>query len=696
MNAPASTTTTASLLPADIDKFARFRISLELLIEEGVERVTDRQAREKYGITGSGSSDMSGIAYPIFSPVTGYRTTGIVRRDHPEIGTDGKPKKKYMNPYGGSRHLYIPRGCWEWFPQHDISVAFVEAPTSALGILACSRRTGIKVIPIAMLGCWSWTGRIGKTEDANGHRVDVTGPLPDLHYSKGHPVIVALDSNALTNAKVKQARKSLVAVLRKLGCGVITTPNLPLKDGINGPDDYLATCTDQEFMDYLFGASAADDDGDRAKLHLLRGPEIKNEPVPWLLHNRIPDKTTVGIHGMPGDGKTRIALRIGADLSRGKTPFTGEPCPPRNVLVMTNEDSPSRIKELYTGMGGDLERLTVEDTDDCWWLGDRERLEIAISEARAGYVVVDSLASHCGTVDLNKQAETAALLIPLRPLAERHGCLIVAVHHYNKTDNPNHIRRVGGSIGITQSFRHHMHVVPEPDNPTRKLLLNGKTNLAPPNVPALAFVLDDDSCNWDGTSEVTLDEALSTLPNTKAEQKEKKANRWLHGALADGEWHMAADLLEQAKTKSGIPERSLFRAANDLQIERERRGFGQKMYWRLTIPANSGAASGDSPVGNGKNDDAEDLDPENSIPANTAKGRGSVGSVAPPNGHDRHVSEIERLVQEIVRLVESDDDASLDDDYFFAHIRGQREDILKAIQSAIDQGLIANEGGSHG
>jgi hypothetical protein len=70
----------------------------------------------------------------------------------------------------------------------------------------------------------------------------------------------------------------------------------------------------------------------------------------------------------------------------------------------------------------------------------------------------------------------------------------------------------------------------------------------------------------------------------------------------------------------------------------------------------------------------------------------------PPNGPDRTDSgpeaEHKRLVREIERLVESGDDVVLDDDYFFAHIQGRREDILNAIQSAIDQGLIGSEGGS--
>jgi hypothetical protein len=345
-------------------------------------------------------------------------------------------------------------------------------------------------------------------------------------------------------------------------------------------------------------------------LRLLRGADISDEPVPWILPSHIPDRTVFGIHGRPGDGKTTIAVRIAADLSRGRTPLTGDSCRQRNVLFLSNEDSPARIKALFTGMGGDVERLYIENSDDCWWLGDLQRLELAITEAEAGYVVIDSLASHSGRTDLNKHADTTRLLVPLRALAERKGCAICVVHHLNKTPAPDHIQRVAGSIGITASFRHNLHVAPDPDDSTRRLLVNGKTNLAPPNVPALRFTIDP--CEWVGTSDLTIDEVYS-LPQTKTEDGGRRANGWLREVLADGEWHKAIELLEKAE-KLRISERSIFRAADDLNVERERRGFGGPKYWRLPKPANVVLITAGR---NGRNAETKALYTETPIPATT-------------------------------------------------------------------------------
>jgi putative DNA primase/helicase len=238
---------------ADLDGLARLGIPEELLNEAHVVRVSDREARDKYGIRGSPTKDMSGIVFPYFIPQLEYPPTARLRRDHPEF-EDGKPKNKYISPYGCARHLYFPPGCKELLKQPEVPVVLVEAEKSVLAITAWSRRTGIKVIALGMGGCWGWRGRIGKTEDAKGQRVDVTGPLPDLRYCKGHEVVALLDANASTNSRVQTARKALIQALHNLGCGFAKTPDLPDMDGkVNGPDDFIGTCGDEAFKEILFG-----------------------------------------------------------------------------------------------------------------------------------------------------------------------------------------------------------------------------------------------------------------------------------------------------------------------------------------------------------------------------------------------------------------------------------------------------------
>jgi hypothetical protein len=165
------------LTSADIEAFSRLGIPADLIARACIERVTDHQAREKFGVTGYG--ERAGIVFPYLDPLNGLRRTARLRRDHPEI-EDGKPKNKYISAYGDRRHLYFVPGCANLLSDTTVPIVLVEAEKSALALTAWAERTGRKILPVATGGCWGWRGRIGKIENAQGERIDEVGPLPDL------------------------------------------------------------------------------------------------------------------------------------------------------------------------------------------------------------------------------------------------------------------------------------------------------------------------------------------------------------------------------------------------------------------------------------------------------------------------------------------------------------------------------------
>jgi hypothetical protein len=66
------------LTPGDMDMLSRLGIPAELIGRAGVERVTDRDAREKYGIRGDG--DMSGLVFPYGYPLRNVNGNGYGMR----------------------------------------------------------------------------------------------------------------------------------------------------------------------------------------------------------------------------------------------------------------------------------------------------------------------------------------------------------------------------------------------------------------------------------------------------------------------------------------------------------------------------------------------------------------------------------------------------------------------------------------
>jgi hypothetical protein len=239
-----------NLRPADLEMFSRLCITTDLLERVDILRVTDREARENFGIRGSG--DMSGIAFPYINPLTwgnGRRRHFVrIRRDFPDI-EDGKEKKKYVSPYGDRKHLYFPPTP-DLFADVAVPIVLVEAEKSVLALTAWSERTDRKVLSLGLGGCWGWRGQTGIKETATGERVPETGAIPDLNICRdGRKTYVLLDANAATNPKVQGARAALVRQLQRQRADVHVL-DLPRGDW-NGPDDWLGIAGD-EAMTQLF------------------------------------------------------------------------------------------------------------------------------------------------------------------------------------------------------------------------------------------------------------------------------------------------------------------------------------------------------------------------------------------------------------------------------------------------------------
>lgn len=251
----------SALTHHDLATFTALGITEDLLIRAGIERVSDAEAREKYGIRGGG--DMAGISFPYFDPVTmtngRRRWTARIRRDHPEL-EDGKPHKKYVAPYGDRRHLYFPPTP-QWFADSSIPIILVEAEKSALALTALAERSGEKFLALAMGGCYGWRGKIGIKQTATGESVPEHGAIPDLNICRDRrTTYVLLDLNVVSNPHVLEARRSIVKQLRAQAADVKT---LELPEGAwNGPDDYIAANGDAAMLSLIRTGGVRSDGGE--------------------------------------------------------------------------------------------------------------------------------------------------------------------------------------------------------------------------------------------------------------------------------------------------------------------------------------------------------------------------------------------------------------------------------------------------
>ena len=220
--APRTAKRSADTLTApDRAMFANLKTPRALL-DAGIRRVTDAEART-LGIVGKG--DMAGLVYPYCDQITGEMVWLRIRRDHPEVGDDGKPERKYIAPPGPKPTLYVHPRSVPKLKNAGIPVVLVEAEKAVLAILALCERTGSELIPIALGGCWGWS------QDKKA--------IPALlAMCKGHSVYVLLDSNSATNPQVKEAQSALAAELRTppYACPEVLIASIPQLEGVNGPE----------------------------------------------------------------------------------------------------------------------------------------------------------------------------------------------------------------------------------------------------------------------------------------------------------------------------------------------------------------------------------------------------------------------------------------------------------------------------
>lgn len=241
------------LTDSDLQMFARIRVPSELLDEAHIERVDDPTARELLSLNGR-TGDLAGILFPYTNPIDDRVRAYRLRRDNPEC-EDDKPRNKYLRSFGDRPCLYFPPDCRHLLNNPSTPVIFVESEKAVLACTHWAQRTGRTNLFIGCGGCWGWRGRIGKKVNAQGWRIDETGPLPDFDLIdwESREVSILFDNNTSNNPDVRRARFELARELATRGAKA-KLADLPLLPDVNGPDDALAIIDDRSFAEILDAA----------------------------------------------------------------------------------------------------------------------------------------------------------------------------------------------------------------------------------------------------------------------------------------------------------------------------------------------------------------------------------------------------------------------------------------------------------
>jgi len=256
--------TTFDLNEKDLAALEASWIPAELARQAHLQRVSSLDGAAAVGR--KTADNCAGIIFPYFWPgetsVRGER----LRRDTPEVRTDGKPKDKYLAAPGRSNLFYFfPGTPAAWLKDAELPVVITEGEkkTLALWRLAWHELSEgseqARYLPIGLSGVWNWRGTVGKEAGPNGERVAVKGAIADFGRVewKERKVIILFDANVKSNESVRAARTELARhLIHECGAHVFYA-DLPTREGVNGVDDLLAAVGPTKVLQVLDKAKEA-------------------------------------------------------------------------------------------------------------------------------------------------------------------------------------------------------------------------------------------------------------------------------------------------------------------------------------------------------------------------------------------------------------------------------------------------------
>jgi RecA-family ATPase len=360
--------------------------------------------------------------------------------------------------------------------------------------------------------------------------------------------------------------------------------------------------------------------------------EIEEEPVRYVFDGYLAQGHIHELLGDPEVSKTTVLIDWCARVTTGRGfPDSDKPLLPQSfVMILSGEDSAkSTIKLRLRAAGADMSKirnlpvrfnkpdeegeisegvLTIPD--------DLPMIEEQIVRDGTKVLVVDPVEEFFPErSNSHNNASTRRVLGALSAMAERTGCAIISIRHFNKMGAVDKaLYRGGGSIAFAAAARISMAIGRDPtehgmrdDDPQRRhVLAIVKCNLAP-RQPSRAFrkVVDPETISeeWPhgivhvewmaGTVAVTADDLLRPQHKQRNPKALEEAKAFLRDALRGGDAKLSEPIEKKAEAL-GISKSTLWRARDQLKVIAGHANGSFGGPWTMRIPVNDdGEPDGD-------------------------------------------------------------------------------------------------------
>ena len=338
-------------------------------------------------------------------------------------------------------------------------------------------------------------------------------------------------------------------------------------------------------------------------LSVIAADRLPPEPIAWLWDGWLARGKVHVLAGAPGTGKTSVALALAATLTTAGRWPDGRTAAAGSVLIWSGEDDPrDTLVPRLLACGADLSRVhfvgSVTEEDgirafDPARDADLLRDHAAAMDPPPALLIVDPIVSAVNG-DSHKNAEVRRGLQPLVDLATTVRCVVLGISHFTKgTAGRDPVERVTGSLAFGALARVVLAAakVSEEDGGGR-VLARAKNNLGPdgggfgydieplelPDHPGVHTTRILWGAPQEGTARELLGKA-ETVDDPDERSALEDAKAWLSDTLGLGA--LDGKELKRLARIEGITERTLYRAAGALGVDRRAQGFGKARLWSM-------------------------------------------------------------------------------------------------------------------